>query len=163
MVAVPLAALWVMPAGLIALVLMPFGLDWLAFVPMGWGAEAILYVARTDRCVAGRDDRRAAHAALGVGGRPASASPGLACGAAGCGWSASPVIALGLVSPLLVRPPDLLVSADARLIGVRVQDTVYLQPVSGASKFIRDAWLQYWAAGPPRAMPTMAPSRWMAR
>ena len=30
-----------------------------------------------------------------------------------------PVIALGLVSPMLVRPPDLLVSADARLIGVR--------------------------------------------
>ncbi len=47
MVAVPLAALWVMPAGLIALLLLPFGLDWLAFVPMGWGAEAILYVART--------------------------------------------------------------------------------------------------------------------
>ena len=36
-----------MPAGLIALLLLPFGLDWLAFVPMGWGAEAILYVART--------------------------------------------------------------------------------------------------------------------
>ena len=47
MIAVPLAALWVMPAGLIALLLMPFGLDWLAFVPMGWGADAILYVART--------------------------------------------------------------------------------------------------------------------
>ena len=42
MVAVPLTALWVMPAGLIALLLMPFGLDWLAYVPMGWGAEAIL-------------------------------------------------------------------------------------------------------------------------
>ena len=42
MVAVPLTALWVMPAGLIALLLMPFGLDWLAFVPMGWGVDAIL-------------------------------------------------------------------------------------------------------------------------
>jgi competence protein ComEC len=64
-----------------------------------------------------------------------------------------PVIVLGLVSPLLLRPPDLMVSADGRLIGVRVQDTVYLQLASGASKFTRDAWLQYWAAGAPRAMP----------
>ena len=31
MIAVPLAALWVMPAGLVALLLLPFGLDWLAF------------------------------------------------------------------------------------------------------------------------------------
>jgi competence protein ComEC len=63
------------------------------------------------------------------------------------------VIVLGLISPLLMRPADLMVSADARLIGVRVQDTVYLQSVSGASKFTRDAWLQYWAAGTPLPMP----------
>ena len=42
MIAVPLTALWAMPAGLIGLLLMPFGLDWLAFVPMGWGVDAIL-------------------------------------------------------------------------------------------------------------------------
>ena len=47
MIAVPLAALWAMPAGLIGLLLMPFGIDWLAFMPMGWGVSAILYVART--------------------------------------------------------------------------------------------------------------------
>ena len=33
--------------GMIALLLMPFGLEWLALIPMGWGAEAILFVART--------------------------------------------------------------------------------------------------------------------
>ena len=85
MVAVPLTALWVMPAGLIGLVLMPFGLDWLAFVPMGWGVQAILWVARTTAALPGGDVRRAAHAALGAGGRPRSASPGSACGAARCG------------------------------------------------------------------------------
>ena len=36
-----------MPAGLIALLLMPFGLDWLALVPMGWGVQAIVWMART--------------------------------------------------------------------------------------------------------------------
>ena len=152
MIAVPLAALWVMPAGLIALMLLPFGLDWLAFVPMGWGAEAILWVARTTAAWPA--------ATLDV---PHMPSWGLAVTGFGIAWLGLwrsrlrligvPVIALGLVSPLLVRPPDLLVSADARLIGVRVQDTVYLQSVSGASKFTRDAWLQYWAAGAARAMP----------
>jgi competence protein ComEC len=41
----------------------------------------------------------------------------------------------------------------AWLIGVRVHDTVFLQQTSGASKFTRDAWLQYWAAGMSRIMP----------
>jgi len=153
MIAVPLAALWVMPAGLIALLLLPFGLDWLAFMPMGWGAEAILYVARTTAAWPA--------ATIDV---PHMPPWGLAVTGFGIAWLGlwrsklrligMPVIALGVVSPLLVRPPDLLVSADARLIGVRVQDTVYLQSVSGASRFTRDAWLQYWAAGAPRAMPT---------
>jgi competence protein ComEC len=46
-----------------------------------------------------------------------------------------------------------MVSADARLIGVRMQNTVYLQSAAGASKFTRDSWLQYWAAGMPLALP----------
>jgi competence protein ComEC len=47
MIAVPLTAMWVMPAGLIALFLMPVHLEVLALVPMGWGAQAIVWVART--------------------------------------------------------------------------------------------------------------------
>ncbi|HEY0183581.1 MAG TPA: ComEC/Rec2 family competence protein, partial [Rhodopila sp.] len=43
MIAVPLTAMWVMPAGLIALLLMPLHLEALALVPMGWGAEAVLW------------------------------------------------------------------------------------------------------------------------
>ena len=39
MLAVPLTAMWVMPAGLIALLLMPLHLEALALVPMGWGAR----------------------------------------------------------------------------------------------------------------------------
>ena len=46
MIAVPVTALWVMPAGMIALLLMPFGLEWLALVPMGWGAALIIAVAK---------------------------------------------------------------------------------------------------------------------
>jgi competence protein ComEC len=154
MIAVPLAALWVMPAGLIALLLMPFGLDWLAFVPMGWGTEAILYVARTTAAWPA--------ATIDV---PHMPPWGLAVTGLGIAWlglwrsrlrlAGVPVIALGLVSPLLASPADLLVSADARLIGVRVRDTVYVQAVSGTSRFTRESWLQYWAADAAVAIPRL--------
>lgn len=152
MIAVPLAAFWVMPAGLFGLLLMPLGLGWLAFVPMGWGAAAILYVARATAALPA--------ATLDVPHMPAW---GLAITGLGMAWlglwrsrlrlAGVPVIALGLMTPLMVRPPDLLVSADARLIGVRVGQTVYLQHVSGASKFTRELWLQDRAAGPPTDLP----------
>jgi competence protein ComEC len=152
MIAVPLAALWAMPAGLIGLLLMPLGLDWLAFIPMGWGVSAILCVARTTAALPA--------ATLDV---PHMPPWGLAVIGLGIAWlglwrsrlrlAAIPVIAFGLVTPLLVRPPDLLVSADARLIGVRVGHTVYLQREPGASKFTRESWLQYWAAGQALDLP----------
>ena len=88
MVAVPLTAFWVMPAGLIGLLLMPFGLDWLAFVPMGWGAAG-------DPVGGAHHSRIWPAATLDVPHMPAwglavsrSASPGSACGGAGCGWPA---------------------------------------------------------------------------
>ncbi len=146
MVAVPLAALWVMPAGLVALLLLPFGLDWLAFVPMGWGAAAILTVARTTASWPA--------ATFDVPHMPLW---GLTLTALGVAWvglwrtrvrlAGVPILVLALISPWLIRPADVLVSADARLIGVRLHDAVYLQTVAGASKFTRDAWLQYWAPG----------------
>jgi competence protein ComEC len=64
-----------------------------------------------------------------------------------------PVLAFGLLSPMLTRPADVLVSSDARLIGFRLDHAVYLQSMPGASKFTRDAWLQYWASEAPRAVP----------
>jgi competence protein ComEC len=153
MVAVPLTALWAMPAGLIGLLLMPFGLDWLAFVPMGWGVQAILWVARTTAALPA--------ATLDV---PHMPPWGLAATALGIAWLGLwrspmrllgvPVLALGLASPMLARPADLMVSADARLIAVRAYGEVYLQQTSGASKFTRESWLQYWAAGMSRAIPS---------
>jgi competence protein ComEC len=152
MVAVPLTALWAMPAGLLGLVLMPFGLDRLAFVPMGWGVEAILFVARTTAAWPA--------ATIDVPHMPAWGLATVGFGIAWLGlWRSPmrlvgvPVIALGLVSPMLVRPPDLMVSADARLIAVRAHGDVFLQQTSGAAKFTREAWQQYWASGPPHAIP----------
>lgn len=46
MIAVPLAAFWVIPVGLLALFLYPFGLDHVPLTTMGTGIEIILAVAR---------------------------------------------------------------------------------------------------------------------
>ena len=153
MIAVPLTALWVMPAGLIALVLMPFRLEALALVPMGWGADAIVWVATT------------------TSSWPAATLPvphipgwGLAVFSVGLAWvgiwrtqfrllGLLPML-LGLASPAFERPPDALISADARLIGVRMPSGVFLQQRQGGSAFVRDAWLQLWMS--QRATPIPA-------
>jgi competence protein ComEC len=146
MVAVPLTALWVMPAGLIGLMLMPLHLEALALVPMGWGAEAVLWVARATSALPA--------ATFAVPHMPIW---GLCVFSLGLAWlglwrtrlrlAGVAVMAAGLASPLADRPPDLLVSGDGRLIALRTQAGDFLQAAKGASKFTRDAWAQYWAAG----------------
>jgi competence protein ComEC len=144
MIAVPLTALFVMPAGLIALVLMPLHLEPVALVPMGWGAQGVIWVAHTTSSLpAARFDV------------PHSPLWGLCVFSLGLAWLGiwrTPVrlagvaaMLLGLASPLVDHPPDLLMSADARLIAVRTADGMLLQQSQGGSKFTRDAWMQYWA------------------
>ncbi len=144
MVAVPLTAMWVMPAGLIGLMLMPLGLEKLALVPMGFGAEAILWIARATAALPA--------ATLEVPHAPAWGLCVLAVGMAWLGlWrtrirlAGLALIVAGLVSPFLVRPPDILVSDDARLIGFRTPSGIFMQSMQGASKFTRESWEQFWA------------------
>ena len=152
MVAVPLTAILVMPLGMIALPLMLVGMEWLVLVPMGWGVEAILWVART---TAGWPA-----ATFDVPHMPAWGLSVLSIGLAWLGIWRGPVrlaglaaIALGIASPGFERTPDLLISADARLIGVRTTGGVFVQQTQGGTKFIRDAWVQYWSAGPAQPLP----------
>jgi competence protein ComEC len=152
MIAVPLTAMWVMPAGLIALVLMPFGLEAMALVPMGWGAQAIVWVATTTSSWPA--------ATLGVPHMPAWGLSVFSLGLAWLGiWRTRlrlcgllPML-LGILSPGFERPPDVLISADARLIGVRMPSGVYIQQEQGGSAFVRDAWLQLWTASAPHPLP----------
>ncbi len=156
MIAVPLTAMWVMPAGLIALALLPLHLEQLALIPMGWGIQAILFVAR----------RTAALPAsiLPVPHMPAWGLAVLALGMAVLALWRGPwrlagtgLIVAGLASVALVHPPDILVSADARMVGVRTPSGFYLYRQSGASAFTRDSWTAYWADGPPMTLPDTAP------
>ena len=147
-VAVPLTAMWVMPAGLLALALMPFGLEQLALTPMGWGVEAILWIGRTVSAWPA--------ATLAVPHMPAW---GLAVFSLGLAWLGLwrtrarllgvPVMLAGLLSPVAAPAPDLLVSNEARLIAIR-SGGYWVQSRPGASKFTLEAWQNHLASGPLR-------------
>ena len=151
-VAVPITSVLVMPAGMLAAALMPLGLEAWPLHAMGWGVEAILVVARSVASWPG-----AATAA-----RPLPAW-GLALVAFGlcwlCLWRARwrllgvPVVALGMASPRVDRPPDVIVSADARLILLRAEDRVFLQRLSGASALTRESLLRVQAVTSAEALP----------
>ncbi len=152
MIAVPLTAMWVMPAGLLALLLMPMHLEALALVPMGWGAQAVIWVARATAALP--------EATLRVSHIPAWGLCLFSLGLAWLGlwrarprWLGVPLMLAGLASPLLSQSPDLLVSNDGRLIAVRTEDGAFLQQTQGGSRFVRDAWAQYWAVKSFQAMP----------
>jgi hypothetical protein len=57
-------------------------------------------------------------------------------------------MALGLVVALAARPPDVLVSADARLIAMRSGSTVFLVAQPKASRFTLEQWQTVWGSTP---------------
>ena len=143
MAAVPVAALWVMPAGMISLLLMPFGLEWLALIPMGWGATLIIWIARFTAALP--------DATIAVPHMPLWGLAAVSIGIAFLGIWRSRIrllgiaaVAIGLVSPSFDRPPDILVSADAGLIAFRADRGVFQQHTRGNPKFTQDAWFTRW-------------------
>jgi competence protein ComEC len=138
---VPLTSIWVMPWAVAAVFLMPFGLEALALVPMGWGIDGIMLIADT------------------VAGWPGAAQPMPGMPMAGLimvvlgglwfclwrrrwRWMGVPVILLGLLSTLLVRQPDILVSEDGDLMAIRYSGGAYLFSSLTRSKFEREIWLR---------------------
>lgn len=143
-IAVPLTSILVMPAGMLGVLLMPLGLDAPALWAMGQGVEAILWVARNVAAWPGATQAATPLPAWGLG----LFAFGLLWL---CLWRARwrlagiPLIAAGLLSGLTVRPPDLLISGDARLIAAHLEGNLYLQRLNGASNLTRDTWLRLYA------------------
>ena len=152
LLAVPITAAWVMPLGLLALLLMPLHLAGLALVPMGWGIALLTAIAR----------RVAAWPAASLA-VPPPPGWGLALFALGLLWlclersrarlGGLALLLAGTLSPMLARPPDLLVSNDARLIAWRRPDGLLVQQSSGNDAFTLDAWRQLWAVSAIRPFP----------
>ena len=147
LLAVPLTASWIMPWGLAALGLMPLGLEHLALLPMGWGIGAILSIGRAV------SSWPAASFAV-----PHIPTVGLLLASSGIAvlcllrtrfrLAGVPLIAAGLLSPAVTRPPDLLVSDDARLVAFADGDRLLIDKRSGASKFTIQEDAQYLATNP---------------
>ncbi len=152
LIAVPMTALWVLPEGLLSLLLMPFGLERLALLPMGWGIGVILWLAR--------------HVAmLPAASLAVPAAPLWALGLTSFGliwlclrrgvWRLLGVLPLcaGALAPLLCQPPDVLISNDARLIALRVQQPhgprLMLEEGSGASAITLSDWTKSQAIEAP--------------
>jgi competence protein ComEC len=153
-IAVPLTSLVVMPAGMIALVLMPLGLEAPALWAMGQGVEAILATARL---VAAWPEAAPV--------LPPIPGPALALATLGFCWLALwrgavrlagvPVMVGALAAGMLAQPPDLLVTADGRLIALRTAEGVFLQEQPGATAFARAALLRRLGATEAEALPTI--------
>ncbi|WP_200341463.1 ComEC/Rec2 family competence protein [Rhodovibrio sodomensis] len=139
LVAVPLTAFWIMPAALIAFTLMPLGLDGPVLSIMGWGVAGMLATAET---VAGWPGS--------VVVLPSPSLPALALMVAGglwlCLWRTRwrlwglAAVAAGCLSVPLTARPDLLVTGDARLIGVRAADGDLWVSTQRRERFSRDVW-----------------------
>jgi competence protein ComEC len=141
LVAVPLTGFWIMPWALLSFVLLPFGLESLALVPMGWGTGAVIAVAETIASLPG--------AVTPVRALPAA---GLLCVVGGglwlCLWrrpwrlAGLALIAAGLASAPLTRPPDLLASGDARLVALRGPGGELWFNATGRAAFTAETWLR---------------------
>lgn len=151
LIAVPLTGIWVMPWAVLVFLLLPFGLESWALIPMGWGCEAIVAVARE---VAGWGG--------GAGLWPAMPIWGLIAVTIGGAWlclwrqrwrlAGIPLVLLGLASAAFVRAPDILVSADARLLAVRGADGMLQLSTDRAARIARETWLRRAGQAEPPAV-----------
>ncbi|MBV8189677.1 MAG: ComEC family competence protein [Alphaproteobacteria bacterium] len=138
MLGVPLTGFWIMPWGLLAMLLMPLGLERWALVPMGWGVEGLDAIAIH---VAGWPD-----AATLVPSFPGATLWLLTVGGLWLclwrrpwRWAGLAVVAVGL----MLRPPvepDLLMSEDGRILGLRDSGGVVHVASQRIDRFVSETW-----------------------
>ncbi|MGH6976658.1 MAG: ComEC/Rec2 family competence protein [Stellaceae bacterium] len=138
-VAVPITGFWVMPWAIVACLLMPLHLEGLALAPMSWGIDAITAIAKGVTSWPG--------AVLTLPSMPAW---GIAVAATGGLWLAIwrrrwrwwgvLPLTVGLLSAGFARPPDILISGDAKLVAVHAADGRYLPSKAKGERATSDSW-----------------------
>jgi len=141
LVAIPIAAFWIMPWAVLACVLMPFGLERLALAPMAWGIEAMLGAAGT---VASWDGAVILLPAMPQWGLAAVALGGiwLCLWRGRVRWVGVAGIALGLASIALTARPDILIDGTGRLMAVRTADGRLSLSGKRVETFAARIWLE---------------------
>jgi competence protein ComEC len=140
MIAIPLSSLIIMPAGILAIVLMPFGLERFGLIPMGWGVDLLDKTAAITARLPG--------AVLRVPEMPVSALVAISLGGLWiCIWRGRwrwwgiAGIVLGISLTVLARPPDMLVSASGRLVGINSAEHGLLVSRPGRMTMEQDSWI----------------------
>jgi competence protein ComEC len=139
MIAVPVTDLWVMPCALVAMLAMPFGLEAWPLAVMGWGVDLVHAVARN---VASWPGAVVPTTVMPGAGLLAFALGGLwlAIWQRRWRWLGAPVMAAGLLTMLLVRAPDVLVSGDGKTLAARAADGALYIATPDARGYVADTW-----------------------
>jgi competence protein ComEC len=157
MIAVPVTDLWIMPWALVAMFAMPFGLEAWPLSAMGWGVDLVHGVART---VASWPGAVVPTTVMPGSGLLVFALGGLwlAIWQRRWRWLGAPVMLAGLLSMLLVRPPDLLIAGDGKSIAARAADGALYIASPDARGFVADTWWKRDGAAGFRPWPQMGTS-----
>lgn len=140
MIAVPLAAFWVIPAGLLALVLYPFGLDEWPMILMSKGIELILYTAEKVATIPG--------AAFDAAPMQPWALAGIAFGGLWlCIWRGRiRTLGIGIILISVVigswftNPPTIIIDGGGRTVAIQDQNGALVVPTQNSARFKIDAW-----------------------
>ncbi len=149
MLAVPMAAFWVMPAGMAALVFMPVGLEQPALWIMEQGIGFILEVAAWTSYLPG--------AALDIRAFPVSALVSISLGGLWlCLWQRTWRI-IGIVPMVMggyvawsAPVPDIIVDGDARVFAIRDATGAYQVSSRRRGRFVTRVWMQRGGASEER-------------
>lgn len=135
----PLTAFWIMPLGVLAFVLMPFGLEHLALTPMGWGIEALIWVAEW---IAGWPLASTSYAALPLWSLLAMTAGGLWLCLWRTGWRWVGIVGLVVALVPLAWPdqPDIRIDGEGRLVALRAADGGLLVSTNRAGRAVATAW-----------------------
>jgi competence protein ComEC len=138
--AMPVVSIWVMPAGLLGLVAIPFGLDKPVWWLMGEGIDWMIAVALFVASLPGAIGRIGAFGILP-----------LLIGTAGLvvicllrsplRWSGAALVALCMLLAWKAPRPDILISADAGMVGVRDASGSLRVLSSRRDEFVLKEWL----------------------
>jgi competence protein ComEC len=133
LIAIPIAAFWVMPLIVVSLVLMPLGLEGAVMPLLGLGIELIVAVATEVSSWRGASLNVAAPSVIGLS---LAVAGGLWLALWQTKWRLAGIapIAIGLLSIYASQPPNILVSPDGKLTGVMGKEDVLLGSMDQAHR-----------------------------
>jgi len=154
LLAIPLTAFIIMPAGLCALALMPIGLDGPALTIMGWGLSALLWVSHQTAALPASQ--------LSIAAFPTSALILITLGGlmlcllkSNLRYGSLGIFALALVISLLHKQPDILISADGRLSALQSKHGEIIVSQVRRASYTREKWIERWGQGDKHTHPVL--------